>query len=812
MTDSDVPLPKPLSFGLKLLFFTISLTQIFSFQTTGHQTPGQVLKTAHAVRIEKVPPKIDGRLDDAVWETATINDDLVQREPDEGQPPTERTTFQIAYDDHALYVAVTCYDSEPDKIVARLTRRDQVYSSDWVSLNFDPHHDHRSGCWFQVNAAGVLDDGVYANDYRRDTTWDAVWQAKTDINDQGWCVEYKIPYHVLRFSPQDQYTWGLNISRSISRKNERISWVLIRRYVRGNVEFWGHLEGIENINPPRHLELIPYGMGRVISESDEPLDPFGNAGLDLRYGITPSISLNATFNPDFGQVEADPAQLNLSAYEDQFRERRPFFVEGASIFSNSDYDLFYSRRIGKRPGHFSVPSEVEVLSQPDATTILGAVKVSGKLPGRTNIGILNAVTSPEHAKIKRGDQEEKFLIEPLTNYFVGRLKQDFGKNSWVGGMVTAVNRVDAESAYVQMVDWDWKINDNAYLLSGMMGLSQTEKRGFLGHIEIDKNKGILRGQTHLAVINPDFDYTDLGFQRRSGQGRVDSTTYFRLIRETPWWVLRSGYIGMMFRRNWNYQMMPISRYQELWLSGELSNLWDGYISVGRSLPDYDVSREVTTIDPAGWYLSGRLYTNRNKMVTVGLRPSFSISDDGFSSRWRLSSDIEIKGRSNVVFGLEPSYSHRTSYAQWVGVVKDQADQDRFIYGELDSRTIDLTTRASISFAPNLSFQLYLQPYLAVGDFENFKALVAPKTYEFSLFDLGENRDFHRRSLRGNAVLRWEFQPGSTLFVVWSQNRNGKRDRPAAEDLDNRAVSSILDTFSDAGSNIFLVKLNYWLGI
>ena len=345
---------------------------------------------------------MDGVLDDEIWKIAPLHEGFRQRDPDEGKPATERTTFQIAYDDEALYFGIMCYDSEPDKIVAQLVRRDNVFvDSDKVNINLDPHHNRQSAYWFTVHPSGSVTDGIISDNKQPDRTWDGVWDAKTQIHADGWAVEYKIPFHILRFSPKDEYIWGLQVNRTISRKKEEIHWRLIKKDEPGWVSRLGDLTGIKDIHPSRHLEFMPYTMGRATLNSGTDL--WGNLGTDIQYGITTGTTLNATINPDFGQVEADPATLNLSAYEEFFEERRPFFVKGASIFGNNDYRFFYSRRIGRLPGHFDIPDGVKELSRPESTTILGAAKIVGRTQGGTSFGIMEVVTAPEYAQIEETD-------------------------------------------------------------------------------------------------------------------------------------------------------------------------------------------------------------------------------------------------------------------------------------------------------------------------------------------------------------------------------------------------------------------------
>jgi len=345
-------------------------------------TPLVIVKNSQAsectecgVCVERCPFEVDVI---AKMREAPITTGLTQSDPNEGEPATEKTTVQIAYDDEAVYIGILAYDREPEKIVTRLYRRDAGGGGDCVDIYCNPHHDHQTGNYFLVSASETLTDGVLYNDVEWDVTWDGVWEAKTTIHDKGWTVECKIPYHILLFSPKEEYTWGMNVARRIDRKHEYSHWVMVPKNESGGVSRFGHLVGIKGIHPKKHLEFLPFDLGRSTFVPDSLANPdgrelFSSAGIDMRYGLSTNLSLNATINPDFGQVEADPAVLNLSVFETFFEERRPFFVEGASIFRIKGCQPLYSRRIGKSPGHFPTPPNAAVLSRPDSTTILGAV-------------------------------------------------------------------------------------------------------------------------------------------------------------------------------------------------------------------------------------------------------------------------------------------------------------------------------------------------------------------------------------------------------------------------------------------------------
>ena len=804
--------------GFVLIFFMFQFSDDFIAEVeknSGH-------RTATAIRLEGAPPKLDGILDDAIWKVAPLHEGFRQRDPDEGKPATERTTFQIVYDDDALYFGIMCYDSEPNKIDTQLIRRDNVFvDADKVNINIDPHYNRQSAFWFTVHPSGSVTDGIISDNKYPDRTWGGVWDAKTRIHADGWSVEYKIPFHVLHFSPKDEYVWGLQVNRYISRKKEDAHWRLIKKDEPGWVVRLGDLTGIKDIHPSRHIEIVPYAMGRTILNNETDL--WGNFGTDIQYGISTGTTLNATINPDFGQVEADPASLNLSAYEEFFEERRPFFVEGASIFQTSGHRFFYSRRIGRRAGHFDIPIGAEELSRSESTTILGAAKIVGRTHGNTSFGIMEAVTAPEYAQITKNGNRSEHLVEPLTNHFVGRITQDVLKgNSRVGLITTAVNRQNSNAAYVGGFDWDLKFVQERILISGTLAGSQagkldTRNSGYLAHFNFAKRGGWLRFDTDFKALSPAFETNDLGFSQRGD--KLDWNYDFTIRKENPFSIFRRVRFGIYGWRTWNYDGVNINNFSEIWTIGRFKNYWDYEFWVGRnfeSFSDEDVRRGGTLIkNPPGWWVATRLATDTRKMLQLELNPIFSWTDDKSSYGYDVRFSLRIQIASNVVFTVGPRYNYQKRDAQWVGQVEENINgqvKKYYIYGEMENRTLDFTTRANISFTPTLSLQFYVQPFVTIGDFTNFKELVEPKSYQFEPYPLNENRDFHRRSLRGNTVLRWEFRPGSTLFLVWSQSREAFLESVQEAELEFRPLHRLGSSFTDKGQNIFLIKCRYWFGI
>ncbi len=794
-------------------------------------------KTMIAVRAD-TPPRIDGVLDDQVWQHAPIATGFIQHEPNEGEPATEKTTVQIVYDDEALYVGIVCYDSEPGKIITRLYRRDDELiegESDFAEIDFDPHHDHQTGNFFIVAPSGTLRDGTIFNDDDFNIPWDGVWEAKTTIHDQGWTVEYRIPYHVLRFSEKEEYTWGVQLVRGIGRKHERAYWSPVPKNERGYVSRFGHLEGIRDIHPPKHLELIPFTLGRSTFEPESSDNPDGrelspSAGLNLRYGLSTNLSLNATINPDFGQVEADPAVLNLSVFETFFEERRPFFVEGSSIFSSN---LFYSRRIGKQPGHLDIPFGSTMADGPDATTILGAAKLTGKTASKTSIGILDAVTAPEYATIEETlidpttglEQTERreYLIEPLTNYFVGRIQQDVLKgNSRIGLLTTAVNRRDAESAYLGAMDWDLRLGENAHQFAGTISASRSghERRsGWIADSGYTKTSGWFRSGTGVLIRSPGFNPNDLGYIDQVN--RLWPWLWMQFHKEKPWgpfqslyaqiggemvWSLRHEWAGQTER--WN----NVLKGTELIIVNELKNFWRLWGNVRydfEAMDDLDTRGGPLIVKPAGASAAVGIQGDSRLWITPYFECSRSANVEG-NDDWGFRMWLRIKPVSNAEFGIGPMYERWFNNAQWVKNVDDNGDgvYDHFVYGEMEGQILEFTARVNLVFTPNLSLQFYMQPFVAVGDYSNLKELARPSSYEFAPYtNLDESPDFSHRSLRSNLVFRWEYRPGSTLFLVWSQSRYAVSDDPSFHPWD-----SMKRSFSDDGQNILLIKLNYWLGM
>jgi hypothetical protein len=781
-----------------------------------------------AVRRAGAAPRIDGLLDDEVWATAPRFTGFTQREPDEGQPATEETAVQLVYDDGALYVAISAFDRQPEKIARRLARRDQWTEADAVQIAIDAHHDHQTACFFEINAAGTLRDGIVTNDGQGwnawDYTWNGVWEARQSHMAEGWCAEFRIPFQVLRFSPQEHYTWGINVTRYLSRRKEKSHWVMVPSDQSGWVSHFAPLEGIAAIAPARAVEVLPYAVGRsTFAEEDEQ---FANLGGDLRYSVSSGISLNATLNPDFGQVEADPARLNLSVFEDFQDERRPFFVEGSQNFQ-TPIQLFYSRRIGRQPGHFEAPDGYEVSDQSDFTTILGAAKLTGKTRRQTSFGVLSALSADEYADLDsaytdpltggEGAISRRFLREPRTHFLVGRVKQDLFKGtSNVGLIATALDRRVGADAYAGGVDWSLKWRKNAYEFWGQIAGSRAAdedgkpQRGLANMMVLGKRSGWLRGDLWWEAFSKGFEIDDLGFQWRNDY--YQSWLWLQARKDKPWGIFRSNTLEGGRWGMWNFDGVSLEQGMFAETRNQFRNYWWMEAEVFhrfRAWDDLDTRGGPLIAQPAR---SGfRLEIRSDDRKPLNARFEGEWGNDSAGTHWsELGARLTLRPSARLELTWRPGYKGYLNKAQWLENEDEDGDgeDDHFVYGELRSRTLDLTTRASLIFSRDLSLEFYLQPFITAGDYRNFKELARPRSFEFVPHPAPEdNPDFRRRSLQSNMVLRWEYRPGSTLYLVWSQSRDHETEAPRF-----RPWGDLGRSFTDEGSNILLLKLNYWMNL
>lgn len=827
---------------------------------------------ATAVRTDQTI-EIDGRFDEDAWQTAPVHGDFTQREPNAGEPASLPTEFRILFDEDTFYVAIRAFDDQPEQIVAYLSRRDVFTQSDWLTFFVGPLHDRRTAFEFAVNPSEVKRDIRHTNDTNGDASWDAVWDVATDIDDEGWVAEYAIPLSQLPFDSADGSVWDFQVGRWNPRTNEESIWAYTPPEESGWVSNFGTLDGLEGLEPPHQLELLPYMMGGVDLYESEEGNPFRtgtdwlySVGGDMTYGLTSETSLALTINPDFGQIEADPATLNLSAFETYQSERRPFFTEGSSSFSFFGPQMFYSRRIGRQP-QLTADDRGGYAEDISQTTILGAVRLTGTA-GSWSIGLLDALTDREAAEVvdENGENHES-LVEPLSNYFVGRLQYDFEQtNTVVGGLYTMVfrdmeERTDLhDQAYTGGLDWDHRWDEDNWSFRGygafshvggepesILELQQSSARyfqrpdadhisvdperesltGFAGQAEIARIGGNWRGNTGITTRSPEFEINDLGFMQNVDTINAWLNGSYRDL--DPGDLVREWYASAWTSASWNYGWEYKHQYLGADIDAQFLNYWGVWLGTGIGFPAL-----CTGCTRGGVAMQ----THPSYEVWAGFYSDSTDSVHGSFGAWYWTQptadsygfglDPYLNGRIArfLEVQLGPSYEYFVDDWMWV-----EENNDEYVFARMGRHTVALSLRINLSFTPDLTLEYYAQPYLSLGQYTEFQRVAEPLARDYGdQFDslgvidrndgvvevdadgdgladmfLGEP-DFNSLELRSNFVLRWEWLPGSTLFLVWQHNRSGDGE---TEDFDlGRDVGDLFGGDADS-QHVVMLKANWW---
>ena len=847
--------------------------------------------------------RLDGRLDDAVWLTALPATDLRQNQPRSGQPATQRTEVRFAFDEAAIYVGARMFDERGAAgVQTRLVRRDADINTDYVQVIFDTYHDHIGRLFFLVNPSGVKNDanGLGGGG---DNSWDPVWEVKTVIDSLGWTAEMRIPFAQLRFpATSAEQTWGLQIWRQANRLNELSQWAFWGLTELGGPPYFGHLTGLVVGRAPGKAEFLPYVVGRSANAPVEDAgDPFedphaldGRAGVDARVLLTSNLTLNATVNPDFGQVEVDPAVVNLSAFETFFEERRPFFIEGAGYFgfgglncyfcSNvSSLSMFYTRRIGRSPqvtGN-AFASGGQYADLPENTAILGAAKLTGRTPSGWSIGLLDAVTRRERATFERADSSRgEATVEPLANYFVGRVAKDlrngatviramgtsvwrdlddpflearlsrhaesfglstdwwFGKRDYrlmaqvagthVTGSASAIARLDTASArYLQRPD-----RAGAPYAPGRTSMS-----GLGAYARFSRETGSVLWEASTNIRTPSFENNDIAFLSQADYAYMSFNVLPQWTKPTRTYRNLFFIAGGQQRSNFDGDLTD--RQLQLYAYMQILNYWDGNVFyIHRpSLLDDRLSRGGPVLRRPGvdvWSIN--LSSDRRKNIAGNAGTEINRDGDGF---WDYSAylNLTLQPASNITVSVGPSIFRGTTGVQYVGTFPDATASafygKRYVFADLFQKSVSMNTRFNVTFSPDLTLELFVQPLISSGEFSRWKQFAAPRELARQVYgdDVGtvsagpadtvvidpdnggpaaqfrfRDPSFTFRSLRGNAVLRWEYRPGSTLFLVWARNGDSSLSRGRLD-----LGEDIRGLFEAPSTNIFLIKVSYWLG-
>jgi hypothetical protein len=852
--------------------------------------------TVQAVHIRE-SITIDGWLTERVWTSIFGVSNFTQKDPIEGISSTERSEVFLAYDDDALYVAAKLYDSSPDSIIARLSRRDVESNDDLFGIFLDPNYDKRSGYYFGVSASGTQYDGVLFNDTWDDESWDAVWESKVIINADGWCCEFRIPFSQMRFDKNEKHLWGVNFRRDISRKNEIDYLAYVPKNESGFVSRFYDLVGIENVISQSNIEILPYVVTKAEYLQHSDGDPFNDGskysagiGGDVKMSVGSKLKLNAAINPDFGQVEIDPAVINLSDVETFFDEKRPFFIEGSTIFNFGQGGatnywgfnwgnpiFFYSRRIGRAP-QGSIP-DADYADVPPGTHILGAAKLTGKIGDNWNVGTVQALTKREYAELQTNGNRSKAEIEPFTYYGVLRTQKEFdeGKKG-LGGIVTFTarnfddDRLKNEinkNAFTTGVDgWTFLDSSKTWVFAGALGYSQlngTKERminlqsssvhyfqrpdakefrldsnvttltGYAGRFVLNKQKGNFFFNSAFGFLTPGFDLNDIGFLYYADviNMHVGAGYFWSAPTEFYRYLELGGAIFSNYDFDGNRTGGGIFHFASLqflnycWLNWQVG-LYPGNVNnrLTRGGP--------LTLYPEGMEVNINANTDRRKSWVAEIGYSFGGKLD-YPFYWQINIGLDVRPSSNILVSISPFYTKDNEYSQWVDVFDDPTATNtygkRYVFSELEQHTFGAGVRLNWTFTPKLSLQIYAQPLISSGDYKNYKELAKPSTFDFIQYPIDEadankeeffvdpdesgpsegfvisNPDFNYKSLRGNAVLRWEYLPGSVFYFVWTQTRSDLEN--IGEFKFKKSFNRLLDANPD---NIFLVKFTYWFNI
>ncbi|HEU0015821.1 MAG TPA: DUF5916 domain-containing protein [Longimicrobium sp.] len=839
-----------------------------------------------ATRLQGAAPAVDGRLSEEAWRAAEWMTDFVLREPVEGGTPAGRTEVAFLVDDGALYVGARMHGAAPGDVRAQLARRDREGTAEQLAVSLDTYLDRRTAYTFAVSAAGTRIDYYHPSDSEgsRDYSFDPVWEAETRVDSAGWTAEMRIPLSQLRFTGLPEQVWGVNVVRNVPARNEVAYWRLVRRNETGWASRMGQLTGLGRIRPSRRIELLPYvaAEGRI-AEPEDADDPFTEErtgavrmGGDLKMGLGPSFTLQATFNPDFGQVEADPAQVNLTQFETFFAERRPFFVEGTALLAGRG--LFYSRRIGAPPPG---RPDADYAERIESTTILGAAKVTGRTRRGLSLGALAAVTERERAATfdTATDAFGRTEVAPASAFGVIAVQQEFGRTrSTAGFTLTAVKRdlgddsplrtLLPEHAVTGLLDSRIRWAGGKYDLAtwagfshvagdsfAILGLQRHPRRYFqrpdADHVEVRPALGALNGtlfgmghskmagkhwlwDVDYVQNSPALEINDLGSSGAVDFRALNGNLRYRETRPGP--VLRAYELGVGADAGWNFG--GVRNYTVVGGFGyaRLRNFWSVEAALNRFLraTSDDLTRGGPLMGTAAQWLfeldvSGNPANRTRWEVETGMQRD-ELGGWGFE----VGGDVSVRPGPRWELSVEPFFAHGVNSRQYVldrSGGPEATFGRRYVFSFVELNEVSAQIRLTYALSPDLTLETYAEPFASSGRFHDFGELSAARSRTLRRYGTDgttiernaatgawtvtdgatsftiPNRDFDVRSFRSNAVLRWEWRPGSTLFVVWQQDREQAEAR-----WQRLGATDLFDSLTARGDNFLALKMTYWIPV
>jgi hypothetical protein len=742
------------------------------------QIQAQEKKSVEALYIT-TPIKIDGILDDEVYKYAKPAKDFVQLQPYNGKPSYQPSEVYFFYDQSAIYVGAMLYDSAPDSIFNFFTERDNIGMSDYFGVYLDPYNQGQLAYGFFITPAGVQTDiKAIKTDYdNEDGSWDAVWESKTRITEKGWVVELRIPYAALRFSEKSGSTWGLNMFRNIRRYNSNNSWNYIDRKIAGFIHQEGVLTGLKDIKPPVRLSLSPY-LATYLDNNKSSTDFLYKGGMDLKYGLSESFTLDMMLIPDFGQIQSDDKLLNLSPYELYYNEKRQFFTEGTELFQRGN--IFYSRRIGAKPKFFdkeynSLYDNEIVDYSPSETQLINATKISGRTTGGLGIGFLNASSLPSYAKLKDtlNGNTRKMLVQPFTNYNVTVVDKSLKNNSYVSFINSNVSMFDNPfRANVTATEFQLRDKSKTYALIGKGGISvrgdTSYETGYYGKLELDKNKGKLQYGISQDLYTDKYDPNDLGYLRRNNAMLTHIGVSYHIME--PFWMIREWHTNVW----WDYTRIykPSDVYSHIITFDSYvlyKNNYSTELSAGIETNKHDYY-EPRVKDrfyalPYYFYYNAYLNTDSRKPISFYFQYGGSYQPTtGQTGIWEYSSvNIRIGQRFQIGYTLNFHNEYNI-----LGFVDKTTNDDTIYFAKRDVKILENILEPSLAITNKTSVRLRIRHYWSGAANKNYLQLQNNGSLDLAP-SYTQNKNENYNAFNIDMVFRWIFAPGSELTFAWKNS-------------------------------------------
>jgi hypothetical protein len=854
--------------GLFLYSFALLSATGRSYTEPNDTTPGVqsnvVQKTYTTTRLGTQKPVIDGVPDDECWKTGNWGGDFIQWIPSEGGVPSMPTKFKVIYDDKNIYVVIICIDREPGKIQRYAGLRDQQIG-DMTGIDFDSYHDKRTGFEFNLTAYGQKIDLILTNPMNPDDSWNPVWSGKVSVNDSAWVAEMEIPLNQIRYSNEEVQVWGMHVWRWIGRLSEEDDWEHQTLTGPGMLYNFGEIRGISGLKKSRRLEIMPYALGQLKTFEKQPGNPFadkgsllnGNAGLDVKLGVSSNFTVDMSFNPDFGQVESDPSVMNLTAFETFYEEKRPFFLEAKNIFKYDfdDMNLFYSRRIGHSPS-YSVPTGDTLYSDaPNRTTILSAIKLSGKTAGGLSVGLLQSLTAPEEASLSTLDGiRSRQTIEPLTNYMVARVQKDYNQGTtMLGGILTSANRFINDpqlqfltrDAYTGGLDLLHQWKDKKYYIdsrlvgsyvngdrTAMMALQESSARyfqrpgagyldmdsarsqlsGFGGKFRIGKGSGLWRYSSGVSWYSPGLELNDLGYMQMADLVQQENEVSYFVNQ--PVSIFRMYSVDLEQFSFWNFNGDYLGVGGHLSLFGDFKNKWQAHGNIiweSESIDTRMLRGGYNMKLPAALHTFGMINTDASKRVFGGFSFETGYRAEQSLNSYNIEPSLSIRPVNTLKIQMAANYGKNRDDMQYVTTISNPSG-NKYILGRINQETLGFTFRLDYSIRPEFTISYYGSPFVSKGSYKYYREVVDPLSEEYAdrcapyNGNIG-NPDFNFHQFRSNLVAKWEFRPGSFAYLVWADERTGLAN-PSGTDV----LNSMNQLWKLYPGNLFLIKINYWFSL